>query len=101
MGNCLISCFFYFQLRIAKEKCSADKANHTIDLEITASHPAIFVYIQLNNKNIPRYVFSKNGFMQVTPKETVSVSFKNLNCTAMITEDDFKIITVNEFFPQN
>lgn len=88
-----------FQLNIRKNDCNSEKSMHKIELQISATSPAIFVYIQLNHKEVLRYDLSKNGFMQATPVETVTVTFNNPSCSSSVTADDFSILTVNSFMP--
>lgn len=67
-----------------------------MNLKISVSAPAIFLYIQLHHPEIEKYHLSKNGFIQVDPVEYVNVTITNPNCSAVVQEEHFKIQTVND-----
>lgn len=88
---------FLFQFVIANDRCDPKSGVYSADIEITVSAPAIFVYVQVTNQQIETYKLSKNGFIQLTSKSLVTISFYNRNCAMEFTNDDINILTVNNF----
>lgn len=85
------------QYTIVNEQCDRKSDVYSADIQISVSAPAIFVYIQVKNEQIETYKLSKNGFIQLTSKDLVTISFYNRNCAMAFTNDDIQISTVNDF----
>lgn len=79
------------------QTCNPNINIHSANIQTTVSTPAIFVYIKVKSEQIESYKLSKNGFIQVTPKDLVTISFDDPNCTKEFTEEDIQILTVNDF----
>lgn len=89
--------FFLLQFTIKNEHCDAALSVSSAEIEITVTAPAIFVYVQLKSQQIESYKLSKNGFIQLTPKDLVTITYYNRNCAMAFTNDDIQILTVNDF----
>jgi hypothetical protein len=60
------------------------------------------VYIQVKDTaGLGRYGLSKNGFMQFEPVTVVYVTFDNRQCEKTLKEEDFEVMTVNQFMKPN
>lgn len=85
-------------INIAKSRC--ENNFHRVAIEIKIQSPAIFIYIELRNLDIPKYRLSKNGFMQLEPIQTLQVTFDNPKCQFNVTTSDFFVKTLNKFVMQ-
>ncbi|CAO1424510.1 unnamed protein product [Diamesa serratosioi] len=82
-------------INIASNRC--ENNFHRVAIEIKIQSPAIFIYIELRNLDIPKYRLSKNGFMQLEPIQTLQVTFDNPKCQFNVTASDFNVQTLNKF----
>lgn len=87
----------FVQYIITNQHCDRKTGIHSANIEITVTAPAIFVYIKIKTPKIETYKFTKNGFIQLTSKDLVTISFNNRNCAMAFTNDDIQILTVNDF----
>lgn len=87
----------FLQYTIVNEVCDSDTNLYSADIQISVSHPAVFVYIQIKNPKIKTYALSKNGFIQLSSIDSVAISFHKPNCAVAFAVDDLQILTVNEF----
>lgn len=77
--------------------CDPTTFDHRINIEITVTAPAIFVYVQIKHHQIESYELSKNGFIQLNPVDNTTILFQNRNCAMAISNDNVNILTVNQF----
>ena len=82
-------------INIASNRC--ENNFHRVAVEIKIQSPAIFIYVELRHKDIPKYLLSNNGFMQLEPIQTLQVTFDNPKCKFNITSSDFIVKTLNKF----
>ncbi|XP_055677414.1 beta-mannosidase [Lutzomyia longipalpis] len=80
---------------IASTRCSFSVSQ--ISLEVKARAPAIFVYLQIYNSEIPRYTLSKNGYIQLEPVQMIRLEFENDNCYTQLVKNDVRILTINDY----
>lgn len=86
----------YIQWKIINSKCQ--KSHMQIELEIKVDSPAYFVNIAINHPTLTKYRLSSNGFIQLEPLTSVKVNFRNPKCIEQITEKDFVVQTLNQYF---
>lgn len=88
------------QLKIAFRRCSYSVGN--ISLEIRIRAPAIFVQLELKTTNkdnlVLKHFFSRNGFIQTLPIQTINLEYENEDCLTEINVNDISVMTVNQFF---
>lgn len=89
----------FFQAKIAASRCQFSKS--IISLDVTSRSHAVFVHLDIKNEFIKNYQFSKNGFIQTVPIQTIYLEFENLDCKLELNVTDIKIMDISQFMVES
>lgn len=86
------------RLTIAAVNCNAATNVVHVSLEVVVGSPAVFLYMDLTpeNSSLKQCQFSKNGFLQFTPIQTVHLKCVDIGCKSKLQASDIEILTVND-----
>lgn len=86
------------KITIAAVNCNANNNVVHVSLEVVVSSPAVFLYLALtpDNSSLKQCQFSKNGFLQFTPIQTVHLKCVDMGCKSKLQSSDIDVLTVNE-----
>lgn len=86
------------RLTIAAVSCNVATNVVHVSLEVVVSSPAAFLYMELTPENsaLKQCQFSKNGFLQFTPIQTVHLKCVDVGCKSKLQSSDIDVLTVNE-----
>ncbi|XP_058443272.1 beta-mannosidase-like isoform X2 [Malaya genurostris] len=86
------------RLNIVSVNCNKVSNIVRISLEVTIDCPAVFVYLELTPENsaLKQCQFSKNGFLQFTPIQTVHMQCVDIGCKSKLLSSDITPLTVNQ-----
>lgn len=65
-------------------------------LWIKVRYPTLFVFLELTRTDIKRHYFSKNGYIQVQPIETIHLEYTDEKC-AEFTLKDIRVSHANAY----
>ncbi|XP_053698686.1 beta-mannosidase isoform X1 [Sabethes cyaneus] len=85
-------------LNIASVVCKTASNIVQVSIEVTVDAPAVFVYLELTPENsaLKQCQFSKNGFLQFKPIQTVHMQCVDMGCKTKIQSSDITVLTINE-----
>lgn len=86
------------KITIAAVSCNVANNVVQVSLEVAISSPAVFLYMELTpeNSSLKQCQFSKNGFLQFTPIQTVYLKCVDIGCKSKLQSNDINVLTVNE-----